>query len=136
MTGQPRILRVGEEPPPLESDKETTPQHPKGTSTTKGKAGHRFQVINAFADHTLAVLNRAEMAVWVLLWRDTRPNGLARASQADLARRAGVNARTVKRAISSLQKSGLVTVVRRGGLFRGPSTYRVNPLKGPARQAG
>jgi hypothetical protein len=136
MTGQLRILGVGEELPPLESAEEAGPQHPKGVGPTKGKAGHRFQVINAFADYTLAGLSRAEMAVWVLLWRDTRPNGLARASQADLARRAGVNDRTVKRAIRSLRQSGLLTVVHRGGLFRGPSTYRVNPLKGPARQAG
>jgi hypothetical protein len=36
-----------------------------------------------------------------------------------------------------LERAGLVTVVHRGGLFRGPSTYRVNPHgKGVVRRAG
>jgi hypothetical protein len=143
MSDQPRILKVGEEPPPLEPSDQTeeeprplTPAEMAGPrqqrevapAKGKGKSGNRFHVINTFADHTLAGLRRAEVAVWVLLWRDTRPDGLARTAQTDLARRAGVNGRTVKRAIQRLQRAGLVTVVRRGGLFRGPSTYRVNPL--------
>jgi DNA-binding IclR family transcriptional regulator len=76
----------------------------------------------------LAGLDRAEMAVWLLLWRDTKPEGLARTSQADLARRAGCNPRTVRRALAALQSAGLVAVVRRGGLNRGLSVYRVDPL--------
>jgi hypothetical protein len=36
-----------------------------------------------------------------------------------------MNQRTVKRAILSLQKRGLLVIVRRGGLFRGASSYRV-----------
>src|SRR5262249_20227335 len=141
MTEQPHVLRVGEEPPPLElSDRPeeanvpanlaelARPRHKGEATSAKGKTGNRFQIVNAFADHTLAGLSRAELAVWVLLWRDTRPDGLARTAQTDLARRAGVNDRTVKRAVRSLQQAGLVTVVHRGSLFRGPSTYRVNPL--------
>jgi hypothetical protein len=118
------IIPVGAEPPPLEPVATKVPRRPARTKD-KGKTGQRFQVINAFTDFTLAKLDRAEIAVWLILWRDTQPNGLARTSQADLARRAGCNARTVRRALQSLQKAGLVLIVRQGGWNRGLSVYRV-----------
>jgi hypothetical protein len=88
---------------------------PKGERSSRG----RFQCINAFLDVTMAGLDRAELAVWLLLWRDTKPDGLARTWQGDLARRAGCNPRTVRRALAALQRAGLVSVVRQGGLNRG-----------------
>jgi DNA-binding transcriptional ArsR family regulator len=107
----------------------------RGTGTeAKGKpigrnAAGRFAVLNAFIDATLRTLSRAEAAVWLILYRDTKRDGLARTSQADLARRAGSDARTVRRALRKLQAAGLVAVVRRGGLRCGPSSYRIHPLK-------
>jgi hypothetical protein len=86
----------------------------------------RWQALNHFADCTMAPLSRGEIAVWLILYRDTKPNGLARVSQADLARRAGADDRTVRRALRRLTKAKLLSVVRRGGLRRGPSTYRVH----------
>ena len=41
---------------------------PKG----KAKAGERFAVLNNFIDFTLADLTRGEIAVWLVLYRDTR----------------------------------------------------------------
>jgi len=132
MIGPPTILPVGGELPPMHD------AEPVGrTGPTRGKASKskekrssrgRFQCINAFLDVTVAGLDRAELVVWLLLWRDTKPDGLARASQGDLARRAGCNPRTVRRALSGLQRAGLVVVVRQGGLNRGLSVYRVEPL--------
>jgi len=93
------------------------------------KAGGRFAVLNAFIDFTMRELSRAEIVVWLILFRDTKAaDGLARTSQADMARRAGLNARTVKRAVGSLQRRRLLRVVRRGGLRQGPSACRVYPL--------
>jgi hypothetical protein len=89
----------------------------------------RFAVLNAFADFTLRGLSRADIAVWLLLWRDTKPNGLARTAQADLARRAGCDVSTVKRAVRRLVRSGLLDVTYRGRLGRGPSAYVVQPLR-------
>jgi hypothetical protein len=104
---------------------------PASSSKSKSKGSRhargRFQCINAFLDATLRDLDRAEMTVWLLLWRDTKPDGLARASQADLARRAGISDRTVRRALIRLHRRGLVIVVRRGALQAGPSVYRVVP---------
>jgi hypothetical protein len=90
----------------------------------------RFAVINRFVDYAMANLSRAEVCVWLVLWRDTKPDGLVRASQADLSRRAGTNVRTVKRAMRALGEAGLISIVRRGGLRQGPSIYRVRAAPG------
>ncbi len=74
-------------------------------------------------------LSRAEALAWLVLYRDTR-NGTARTSAADVARRIGASRRTVIGAIGRLRKRGLLTLVYRGGLNRGPSIYRVHPLPG------
>jgi len=105
----------------------------RGQDKAKGKgAGRRtadrFAVLNNFVDFTLRELTRAETAVWIILWRDTKADGTARTSQADLARRAGVEPRTVKRAVAGLCRRGLLAVVYRGTLRRGPTAYRVCPL--------
>jgi hypothetical protein len=130
MRSQPRILAVGEELPPLD-DGEPQPHAAGCRRKAKGKsaAAGRFGVLNAFADVTLATLDRASIAVWLLLWRDTKPNGLAKTSQANLARRSGVSERSVRRALDTLVRAGLLDVVRRGRIGSGPSTYRVHPLR-------
>jgi hypothetical protein len=132
MTAELRVLAVGEELPPLEPEPVRRPRpaataadRPKGKRSSQG----RFECINAFLDVTMAGLDRAELAIWLLLWRDTKPDGLARTSQADLARRAGCNPRTVRRATAALQKAGLLTVVTQGGLPHRVSVYRVEPLR-------
>jgi len=117
--------------PPMQTDDEHngTQKKPKGAPSRR-KAANRFAVLNAFADYSLAGLKRSEMAVWLLLYRDTKPDGLARTSQVDLARRAGIDERTARRAVESLRRAGLLTVVHRGGLRRGTSAYRVQPVIG------
>jgi hypothetical protein len=128
----PRIIPVGEEPPPMESPGQASSGNgrhkdgskPKRKAATRG----RFQCINAFIDFTMAELKPAERSVWLILWRDTKQNGLAETSQADLARRAGVSDRAVRFALNELRGKGLIAVVRRGSLLRGPSSYRVFPL--------
>jgi hypothetical protein len=135
----PRILAVGEEPPPMEptpapSSNGRHRARAKGSpddgkpGDDRRRTGDRFSSINAFLDATMAGLRPAERSVWLLLWRDTRPDGLARTSQADLARRAGVSVRAVRAALRELEHLRLVVVVRRGRLQTGPSSYRVRAL--------
>lgn len=69
-----------------------------------------------------------EIAVWLVLYRDTKQDGTARTSQADMARRVGTSDRTVRRALDKLERRGLLKVTYRGGIGRGPSAYRVRPL--------
>jgi Helix-turn-helix domain len=93
----------------------------------KRKTADRFAVLNAFIDLTAGELPRSEVMVWLVLYRDTK-NGVAKTSQADIARRAGINVRTARRAIGRLRDHRLLYVVRHGGLRQGPTTYRVHPL--------
>src|SRR5262245_10511858 len=59
--------------------------------------GRRFPVLNAFVDVTMRRLTGSEVAVWLILFRDTKADtGTSRTGQQDIARRAGVNARTVR----------------------------------------
>jgi len=94
----------------------------------KGKSSGRFPALNDFVDCTMQELSRAEIAVWLILFRDTKADGTARTGQADIARRAGASTRTVIAALHKLEGNGLVEVIRRGGINRGPSVYRVHSL--------
>lgn len=85
----------------------------------------RFAALNDFVDFTLDGLTGAEVKVWLILFRDTKANGLARTGQTDIARRAGLSVRGVQKIISRLEAKGLVQLVRRGRLNAGPSSYRV-----------
>jgi hypothetical protein len=131
--GRPRALPVGGELPPLGEPSPAPSGRPgrgggKGKPTgAKSKARERFAVLNAFVDFSLAGLSRAEIAVWLVLYRDTR-EGTARTAMAGIARRAGCSDRQVVRAVQRLEALGLVQVVYRGGLRRGASRYRVRPL--------
>ena len=88
----------------------------------------RFAVLNAFTDCALAGLTCAQVKVWLILFRDTKAaTGTARTGQADIARRAGLSRRGVQLALGKLIAKGLVSVVWRGRLNTGPSTYRVHP---------
>jgi DNA-binding MarR family transcriptional regulator len=99
-----------------------------GRKTTRRRSAQRFEVLNAFVDGGMADLSRAELAVWLCLFRDTRqPDSIARTAVKDIARRAGIDRRTVLRALKQLEARRMLQVVRRGGLNRGPSSYRVFP---------
>ena len=76
----------------------------------------------------MANLTRNEIAVWLVLYRDSRDE-IARTSQMDIARRAGVTDRTVRNVMRKLERRGLLKIVYRGGLNSGPSRYRVIPLE-------
>lgn len=89
----------------------------------------RFAALNAFVDFGIANadLTPAEAVVWLVLFRDTKGDGAARTAQADIARRAGLDVRTARRAVATLTTKGMLQTVRRGRLNAGPSTYRVHP---------
>jgi DNA-binding transcriptional ArsR family regulator len=129
----PRVLSVGEELAPMEvSEPEPSSRSHRGKTkgkqdSAKSKAGERFATLNAFVDFALADLSRAEIAVWFVLFRDTR-DGTARTSYDEIARRAGINRRNVGRALRRLEGRGLVKAVHRGGLRRGVSRYRLRGL--------
>ena len=99
--------------------------------TTKRASALRFQVFNAFVDEGMASVTPHEAAVWFVLFRDTKPDGIARTAVDDIARRAGIGRRTVLRALNRLERLRMLQVTRRGGLNRGVSSYRVFPFPAP-----
>lgn len=116
--------------PPMDADR---PRRAKAKSKPKGKRhcrriADRFGVLNAFLDMTAGALTRAELLTWLILYRDTKPDGTTRTAQADIARRAGIAARNVRRALNRLAAWGLVRIVWQGGFRKGASVYTVEPL--------
>jgi hypothetical protein len=82
-------------------------------------------------DNIMQTLESRASLAWFTLWRNTKPNGLARIAISDLARRMGCSQDTAKRAIKDLKNAGLLTVVGLGGKYRGVSTYRLKPPQVP-----
>jgi DNA-binding MarR family transcriptional regulator len=144
MVNEPKTIPVGAEPPPLKPssstndrmlihDRQEGHQNNVMEKSSHRRTADRFALLNSFVDFTLADLSRSDIAVWMVLYRDTK-NGTARTSQADIARRAGISCRTVIRAIGRLEKRGLLVISHRGGLNRGTSCYRISPLEKDWRQ--
>jgi hypothetical protein len=123
----PRIIPVGQEPPPL-NPSTPTPRNGKTGVKPKGKGGtrERFAVLNAFADYGARLVDTTAQACWWIVYRETKPDGLARVSHGHIAECVGLSRWAVLRAVRCLEKAGLLTVVRRGGLSGGASTYRVH----------
>ena len=131
LPGAATLPRLGrEEEPP----RQPPPRHSTGGYRARTYPADRFGVFNAFADASMKDLTRAEIAVWLILWRDTK-DGVARSAQTDIARRAGCSDRAVRTAIARLEELGLLEVVTRGSLGKGISTYRVFGLT-PASSRG
>jgi DNA-binding MarR family transcriptional regulator len=96
--------------------------------TSRRESRLRFEMLNAFVDSGMADLSRAELTVWLILFRDTKRDGTARASLDDLARRGGIDRQTASRAVGRLARRNMLQVMRRGGINSGPSAYRVFPF--------
>jgi hypothetical protein len=114
---------TGATPPAEPAPRRPSPSPSPGPKPAPG--GGRFAVLNEFVDVSMRGLTGAAVAVWLVLYRDTKPTGTVRTGQTDIARRAGLTPRGVRKGLAKLVAAGLVEVVRRGGLGAGPSVYRV-----------
>lgn len=90
------------------------------------KTAGRWQTLNDFWDYSARHVDTTAQAVWMILFRETKPNGIACVSHSQIATMIGSSRRTVVRATQHLEKAKLVTVVHRGGLIGGTSSYRVH----------
>src|SRR4051812_18304350 len=71
-------------------------------------AQEAFASIEEFV-RTMGQLDRASIAVLLLLARDVTPDGLACTTQNDLAQVTGYRLRTVRRALTKLMRLGLIS---------------------------
>ncbi|MDG2292156.1 MAG: hypothetical protein P8L37_05815, partial [Phycisphaerales bacterium] len=83
------------------------PKQPRPPKKRKTVAGDRWAILNEFVDKRMAGLTRGEVAVWMVLYRDTR-GGMSRTGTTDIARRAGMSVRHAHRAVLSLIDKGLL----------------------------
>ena len=120
------MIPVGQEPSAMLSDEERSRQAER-KGKAKGKAKERFALLNTFVDFSMGELSRAEIVVWMILYRDSK-EGIARTAQADIARRGKIDRRTVGRSLRKLATLGLLKIVHQGGFRRGVSRYRVRGL--------
>ena len=86
-----------------------------------------FKTLAGFVDEGARMLNRSELAVFLILMRDTKPDGTARAALTDIATRGGLSKRSASRAVQSLIGRGVVHVVRPGVAGK-PTLYTIFPL--------
>ncbi|MDB5311279.1 MAG: transcriptional regulator [Gemmataceae bacterium] len=98
---------------------------PTARPTARKQTRGRFAEINGFIDVTLKDLKPSEIAIWLILWRDTKPNGLVQTGESDLARRSGYRLRMVKYAVAGLVAKRLIKVVRQGRIGTSASVYKV-----------
>jgi len=95
----------------------------------------RFRVLNDFVDGSMRDVGDGAAKAWFVLYRDTKPDGLARTGLSDMATRMGCSVSTAKRAVRALKDRGLVTLVRKGAPGVGPNVYRVQGTPAPASPA-
>lgn len=110
----------------------TAAPQPAGETQPRDVAGtgknDRWATFNTFVDAVLAQTSEAEVRVWLVLYRDVKPGGLARVGMTDIARRAGLTRRGVVKAINGLKRRRLIEVTARGSINGTPNAYRLlNP---------
>jgi hypothetical protein len=98
---------------------------PRGRSTGNRAGGERWANLNTFVDTALAKATEAEVRVWLVLYREVRPGGLARVGMTDIAHRAGMTRRAVVKGINGLKRHGLIEVAARGSINGTPNSYRL-----------
>ena len=95
----PKVLPGCSVMSPMESPAPHPASKPTGkvarNAKQKATTGDRFQVLNAFVDHSLSGLSKSESGAWMVLYRDTKPDGTVRTSMADMAQRVGVDRRSI-----------------------------------------
>lgn len=102
-----------------------TAQAPKPTAKPASPAGDRWPMLNDVVDYIARVMGEAELRTWIILYRDTKKNGLARTGMTDIARRSGMTRRGVVKAIAGLKARGLLEIADPGTIHGKPNTYRL-----------
>lgn len=115
---------VAKPDPPRYRRAPTTGTEGASHGRAKEHAG-RFQVLNSFVDAAMRGVSDRAVRAWLVLYRDTKPNGTAATGLTDIARRAGYSHKTAQRAVNELIERGLARRIGCGGKGKGPNVYRV-----------
>jgi hypothetical protein len=86
----------------------------------------RWSKLNHFVDHQLPLLPRgAGAAAWLVLFRHANREHQVSIGAGRLADLLSVDRRTAQRAVQDLLDTGVLRVVRRGGLRGGSNIYQL-----------
>lgn len=98
----------------------------------------RWTMLNAFIDHRQRQLTSSSVRVWLVLFRESKPDGLARVTIAQIAVSAGICTRSVDNGLRELRDKRFVVLVSRGNRNKGPNIYRLRPIsiRGAKKLAG
>lgn len=92
---------------------------------TQGRCVEKVLHFNRFIDEALAGLPPSAALLWLTLFRYAK-DGIARVSQDTLAKRMGVDVKTVRRNLRILlDKEWMIRVVKQGTKSRGCSVYQL-----------
>ena len=108
---------------------------PNGRRTPRSP---RWTMLNNFTDYGQRRLIPSGVRVWLVLFRETKPGGLARVTIAQIAATAGISTRAVAYGLHELRDKRFVVLVSRGSRNKGPSIYRLRPIsiRGAKKLAG
>jgi hypothetical protein len=111
----------------LATEPAATPANGTAAASKKRHAANadRWATLNAFVDGVMGQCTEAEVRVWLVLYREVKPGGLARVGMTDIARRTGMTRRAVVNAVNGLKKRRLAEVVTRGSINGSPNCYRL-----------
>jgi hypothetical protein len=97
-----------------------------GKAPKRKEATGRFQVLNTFVDESARLVSTTAQAVWMVLYRETKPNGLAQVSHNQIAEMIGLKRRATINATQELIAKGLIKVIHRGSATTHEATiYRI-----------
>jgi hypothetical protein len=91
-----------------------------------GSDAGRWHTLNAFVDGMMSQCTEAEVRVWLAIYREVKPGGLARIGMGQISKVAGIERRSVVRAMDALKRRGVVEVVTRGTINGTPNAYRLH----------
>ncbi len=94
------------------------------TGSNPKKHPGRFHDLNNFVDVSMRDLTRAEIAVWLVLFRNARDR-IVRISHSQIAAASGCSVKAVSVAMKLLIQKTIVKQLIQGTVNRGPSTYKV-----------
>jgi hypothetical protein len=128
MSNDPRILPGATVLPPMEPTSRPTKSNNADKPKRNRDARNRFATLNAFADYGARHVGTTAQACWWIIFRETKPDGMARIAHRRIAECIGTSRHTVLRALATLEKNGLLIVVKRGDFSGASSIYRLRAM--------
>ena len=102
--------------------------HPSPPKPRKRAKSPRWDLLNTFVDFGQRLLTCSAVRVWLVLYRETGRDGLAKLTVGQISEKAGIGTTAVKNGLGELKAKKFVVLVSRGSRNKGPSVRRLLPI--------